>query len=301
MPVHPKLAQFKKQRRDAASRARQARARNLIRRGVRRNLKRAYSRSRLAKYNAEVKSKEMPLITVDWVAAAGSEANGPKNTITVIGGLQAFDPAGGTPHTAKTGFKRGLECDNIVGCWITEAYGSLFKYRISYNSLTLPTQPAVLHGLNVKVVHGIYKNTGAKMGAPLTNQVAFHAHLWTELKKELYDSQFSSDHLEFKKPNRRIRVLKKYTLRPKNTQFKEIELSTAEVAICSPPSEGRFKFPKAPLKQKLEDVTTVAADGNNAVASSSWIPFTLFQCDELDAHEGHLTLEYTSKCYWRDQ
>lgn len=299
--------------RRAAENAAARRARMGPARPTRRTVARARRQNRNLAYNTEIKSQTFPICKGDLVKLQPNNAdaqNGPKNSYLVLGGMHAFSPDGnidGVDYLGSTGFQRGTGCDQIIGCWVTEAYNSIFKYRLKFDKLAAVQNAAntyIWPSIHVRIIHGLYMNTGAKLDAPMTDVQAFYQSIRTALKQELFQSSVSSDHLEFRARNRRIKILKDVKIKPEQSQlgnFQSVENqgNMAPFQSPCPPYEGSFSFPKAPLKQKLEDVTNPGTANRSAVPAHSWVPFTLFMCDELNVNS-YIPIEWSSKFYIKD-
>lgn len=302
------------QRRQAARLARLGPARGPAR-PTRRTAARARRANRNLAYNTEIKSQTFPKCAgpnVKIAESAGSVLTGPKNSYLVLGGMHAHSPdgqIGGIDYLSKTGFQRGTGCDQIIGCWVTEAYNSVFKYRLKFDALVpsqTATNPPVYQwpSIHVRILHGVYMNTGSKMDASLNDVSTFYGDIRRDLKKELYESTVSSDHLEFRERNRRIKILKDFKIKPDMSQLGNFQSADADGNLVPwqspcPPYEGRFSFPKAPLKQKLEDVATPGDANRTSVPAHSWVPFTLFMCEELQG-TSVIPVEWSSKFYIKD-
>lgn len=229
----------------------------------------------------------------------------PKTRLRFWGGLYQFNPQGGTEYNNAVGFKQGTDCDQVQGCWITECYPSIFKYRVMFDGLQTPPGVTDAHhpAVNVRVVHGLYLNTLAKLEASTNGSAGtVLSQGLTAIKKELFNSAVSSDYLAFPERNRRIKILSDKVLKPGPLQY-NADSETGTFQACPAPVTGRFAFPHNKMKQKLAKVGTPGDAGRNLVPYHSWIPFTVFMCDELgddDDDYGSIKVDYSSKFYFRD-
>jgi len=266
---------------------------------------RALSTHQLEKYNVEVKSREFPISGAVITTNTASTSNGPKNSVVVPCGMYAYNANPTEAQLLATGLKQGNDCEEIQGCWITEAYPSVIRWRVSFNNLA--TVAGIYPSVSVRVIHGIYKNTLQKMDAPQITVPGAIDHALDEIKAELFASSISSDHLEFPERNRRLKILSDKRLYPMDNQL----VTNTETAYKNPPPplEGIFRFPHHALKQKLVKVTTPGNTTDGAPLPEmcpffSWIPFTVFMCDELqrdaDGNAQVLDVSYATKYYFRD-
>lgn len=248
---------------------------------------------------------EYPAQTHDIAIKPASAVNGPKNSWVVPCGLYSYNPSGNTGgvlYTKKTGLQQGTDCEEVQGCWITEAYPSVIRWRITFEQIVpIDNQwPSI----SVRVIHGVYKNTLEKLGASTHNAPTSINEGLVHLKEELFNSQVSSDHLEFPEKNRRIQILSDKRHYPGDLQLFSVD-NTAGAAYRNmpPPLEGIFRFPHHALKQKLMKMENPGPQELNMCPFFSWIPFTVFMCDELmsdQTAQQKLTLSYATKYYFRD-
>lgn len=257
--------------------------------------------AKVNKYNVEIKSIENPEQVLSLRHLVGSSTAGPSNSVVFSSGLFGARPDENEP---SPGLERGVGCDQLIGCWIQEAYPHSLKFELNYTAL-IANGAGVFPSLNVEVIHGMILNTGAKAGILGTSgSKDWQDSIDVLVKKELYDSGYDADHLSYVQRNRRVKVLKKYTVRPKQGQLANISIPSAgaNVASFAPNYEGQHKFPHSKMKTRLMECTPNA--GMSApvkwVPNSLWIPFTMITAPGLEAAQGSISVSYVSKAYLRD-
>lgn len=255
--------------------------------------------------NVEVKSLQHTAFEANLSFFAGSDTLGPANSQVNLIGMFGRGQSG-TPHA---GMQRGTGCDQLIGCWIKEAYPASVKWVAEYDRLT-PLPTGVFPSTNFEVVYGIVKNTPEKMGIAhgnATTEAAWHAAVLLNVKKELYESGYDADHLAYTQKNRRVKILKRHKIRPQKSQAFVHTTFTGDdrdpIRIFAPKSEGSFKFPISGMKTRL--VNTGDPDATPSTeywqAGSMWIPFVMFLAPGLSsADAGSIRITYVSKAYVTD-
>lgn len=257
--------------------------------------------SKVNKYNVEIKSITNPKKSLRLEFNAGSDADGPANSLCILSGLFGGDTS--NTQAPNPGMLRGTGCDQLIGCWIQEAYNHSLKFTLDYNTLQVDGA-GTFPSCNVEVIHGMVMNTGAKMGVdPSTmNSTAWLTAIESNVRKELHRTGFSADHLNYVEQNRRVKVLKRYTVRPKPSQAIIIEGTSVPTKTLAPPYHGQYKFPHNKMKTRLVESKLVHPDDPPPewVPNSLWIPFTLILAPEITSATGYIQVETISKCYLRD-
>lgn len=291
---------------------RQARARGVLRRGMRRRTFRKLRRSFVNKQNVEVKSIEHVPQTYTLTRNDGSATNGPSNSLVIISGLHGGDIQ--NFNIPNPGIQRGTGCDQLLGCYVKEAYPHSLKYELDFSQFFSDPDgtTGVITTPTVEVIHGQIKNTAAKMGIPTTPDIPGGAQgpsstqwlvdLYAVVKKELYDSQFDADHLTWQMKNRRVKILKRYTVKPRQSSLQASATAAAPILTVPPKYEGGYKFPITNRKTKLHECGTLSqAQGVGPfwVPAELWVPFTLIMCPNISQGKS-LTCRFASKCYITD-
>lgn len=307
-------------RRQALARSR---ATNVLRRAVRRRRIRTRGRRGVFvnKQNVEIKTIEHAPVTLSVIKLTGSDVNGPENSMLAISGLH-----GGFTNTPTSvdqqlpGIQRGTDCSSMIGCFLNEAYGHSFKFTVDFTPAYENISNGRITSPYLEVVHGMLLNTAEKMGvapnpgdAAATRVASFKVltDIHAAVKQELFRAGFSSDHLSFSVANRRVKVLKRYKIHPKQSALQvAMDNHTAtdtRVEVSPPLIERTYKFPANKRKQRLAQCGTlnqVASQPEMMYPCQSWIPFTLFMSPTIGSTTGGFTptihVKYSSKCWLRD-
>eukprot|EP01048_Picozoa_sp_COSAG05_P030653 COSAG05_NODE_10769_length_547_cov_1.243304_1_plen_131_part_10 len=111
----------------------------------------------------------------------------------------------------------------------------------------------------IEIIHGQIKNTAVKMGIATTpglqggDSTVWLTALYAAVKKELFESNFDSDHLSWEMSNRRVKVLKRYTVKPRQSSLQASATAAAPILTVPPNYEGGYKFPITNRKTKLHE------------------------------------------------
>lgn len=249
-------------------------------------------------YNAEIFQCRLAPQNIHAVANTASAQNGPKNTTVIL-------PAMWNQHSTWVDSEGGAMTP--AGSWVCPKYLKT-KLRISFDKI-IASDLKSNEGFNISVTVGRLCSTGEKFGANAANAAGFETSVLTELRKQLFESNLSSDHLAFEKKNRQIKIDGSWKVKPSRDQAVRMcfHNGTGNVSYsCPPPKEYTVQHKLYTAKTKV-DKTTPA----HPLPMNLWIPFILVQCDELhgawqDEHSanhpgtGYLDVDYSSRAYFTD-
>lgn len=187
----------------------------------------------------------------------------------------------------------------VHGSWICPKWLTS-KFRISFDKI-VPDHADSAKGFNLWMIQGVVKTTGYKSGADTSNYTNWTADILTVVGKELVDSDFDSDYLEYTRANRNIKVVKKQLIKPKRDQSirKAIMSATGGEAYTAPPPVCLSVNHELPnFKQRV--VEGAVGVSQTPQMNNSYIPFVAFMCDELTRNTGSITIEQSSRFYFTD-
>lgn len=185
---------------------------------------------------------------------------------------------------------------SITGQWLTPKWLTS-KFRVSFDKI-VPDHADSAKGFNLWMYTGVIKTTGDKSGANTASYSAWAADILEVVGKQLVDSDFDSDYLEFTKKNRNVKILKKELIRPKRNQSirQAVLPGTDGENYSAPPPMCMSVSHNIPLfKQRQAGPDTIRPIMNNC-----YIPFVAFMCNELTRDTGTITIEQSSRFYFTD-
>lgn len=236
-----------------------------------------YQRGRRARaalqYNVEMHQWSLEGYQTSMSHNGASAVLGPKNT-------KIFLPAGFHEDTLNQAAN---------GVWMCPKFLKS-KLTVSFDNLAVH---ADTHGLTARLYHGRVKITLAKVGAGATmnNQAAFAAECLTIIKRELFDSEYSSDFLDFKQKNRNIKIDGKWNIVPNQNQ-----IAHASGSWVAPMKHYNVQHVVPKIKTRVELGTL----DHKPLLMNLWIPFIAVSCDTLTANTGTLDIGHSSKLYYTD-
>jgi len=186
---------------------------------------------------------------------------------------------------------------SFTGNWLTPKWLTS-KFRISFDRI-IPDHADSAKGFNLWMYQGVIKTTGDKSGSDTSSYANWTADILEVVGKELVDSDFDSDYLEFTKKNRNVKILKKELIRPKRNQSirQAIMSGTDGENYTAPPPMCMSVNHNIPLfKQRVP----AASVNNKPIMNNCYIPFVAFMCNELTRNTGTLTIEQSSRFYFTD-
>lgn len=229
-------------------------------------------------YNVEVRQANLDsgVETINMRDNAAS-ATIPKNTTLVM-------PAGFNSDTGT------IQYD---GSWITPKWLTS-KFRVSFDNID-PEHADSVKGFNLYMIQGVIKNTGAKAGVATDTFTNWCSDIKDEVGRQLVNSDFSSDYLDFTRANRNVKIVKKTLLKPQRNSSirKYLDVSNGGYS-APPPMEFSVSHSIPNFKQRMTAVT-----GTDAL-NEMYIPFVAFMCDELTANTGTFRIEHNSRFYYTD-
>jgi hypothetical protein len=239
-------------------------------------------------YNVETKIIELPVQGYN-LQHNDASAIRPKNTIVCL-------PASWEDSTTQqTGFNQ------VDGYWATPCYINQ-KFRISFDRIT-PDHVDSKQGFTLKMHVGRLKVTPSKFGARTDTLATYAADCLAQVYKELAESDFSSDFLEYSKRNRNIEIFKTTHLVPnRNGMIRNSLLTgtTGENYSCPPPLERSINHRVAKLKTRVQPVTAGGESHIHSLFENLWVPFVAFSCEELSPNTGYVHVQQSSRLYFQD-
>lgn len=190
--------------------------------------------------------------------------------------------------------------NRVNGNWLTPKWLTS-KFRISFDKI-VPDHADSAKGFNLWMYTGLIKTTGDKSGADSSTYANWTADILEVVGKQLVDSDFDSDYLEFTKKNRNVRILKKQLIRPKRNQSirQAIVSGTGGENYTAPPPMCMSVSHNVPLfKQRIETPSGMLQE-EAPIMNNCYIPFVAFMCNELTRDTGTITIEQSSRFYWTD-
>lgn len=264
------------------------------------------------KSNVEVKTIEHAAQAEALGQFAGSAAAGPSNSLVIISGLHGGDTSNYTEP--NPGIQRGTGCNQLLGCYVKEAYPHSLKYEFDFSQFYSDPDgtTGVISTPTIEVIHGQIRATPAQMGVPTTPDVQGGAQgddstqwlkdVYAVVKKELFESEFEADHLSWPPTNRRVKILSRYHVKPEQSSLQASATAAAPILTVPPKYEGQYKFPITNHKTKLHECGTLRMPQGSApywVPAELWVPFTLIMCPNLQNGKS-LGVRWASKCYLTD-
>jgi len=264
-----------------------------------RNYKKKFApRKQVLKTSAEIFQCRLAPRSINAQAVVASAQNGPLNSTLILPSFfnqhSLYTDSEGTAYTGR-------------GCWVVPKWLTT-KLRISFDKI-VPESEKSKEGFNVRVVVGRLCSTGSKFGASNTNAASFETSVLTELKKQLYDADMSSDYLAFEKKTRNIKIDQEFKVIPSRDRSIRMAFhnGSGHVAYsCPPPQEYTIKHKIPTTKTKLDNHTAA-----HPLPMNQWVPFIMITCAELhapytDEHgahlpgTGYLACDYSSRGYFTD-
>lgn len=188
---------------------------------------------------------------------------------------------------------------SFTGNWLTPKWLTS-KFRLSFDNIVADHADSA-KGFNLWMYTGVVKSTGNKSGSDISTYANWTADILDVVGKELVDSDFDSDYLEFTKKNRNIRIIKKQLIRPKRNQSirKAIIASTdGENYTAPPPMCMSVNHALPNFKQRVAHPDSGLRF--QPMLNDMYIPFVAFMCNELTANTGTITIEQSSRFYFTD-
>lgn len=249
---------------------------------------------RRMRYNQEIKSVEHTTSSFHKLEyMAGSDTKGPNSSLVLLPGL--FEKTTLAP-TAKY-LVQGTDEDEVVGRWISPAYAYSQKFVLNYQTLTAAASK--MPSPNVTCIYGYIKATGEKISADLTTMGSWTTDIRNQVLEQLFSSGFDSHHCAYRELNRNVKVIKKFVIKPKNSQHKvgwSGQTAVGSDQTFAPNTNLTIKYNLPKWKTRLEKT-----GDDYLVPHQLWIPFTLFFVDSLSTtDEGYIGIETSSKFWFKD-
>lgn len=236
-------------------------------------------------YNVETKIIELPPQATNLTNNDASAIR-PKNTLVLL-------PASWDANTTEQ-----TTVNAVDGLWATPCYINQ-KLRFSFDKLVADHADS-REGFTFKMHVGRLKITPSKFAARTDTVAHYAADCLAQVYKELAESDFDSDFLEYSKRSRNIEIFKTTNIVPnRNGSFRKAILPAAgqgqgETFTSPPPVERAINHRVAKLKTRV-DTTTGQSLFNNL-----WVPFVAVSCNQLTANTGYIHVEQSSRLYFQD-
>jgi len=185
-------------------------------------------------------------------------------------GDPAVRPSGGTiviPPAWSDGLVQGVDCNEIVGCSVTDRYISM-KIRVNFNTAT----GGIVLGTETRYIQGWCKHTCADHDfaiADLTYQI-FRDKVGTML----VNNKLGTDWLQYGQRWRNIEVIQSGVVRPIN-KMKHAQPADVGIDIMVNPDWTK-EFKWSPKKKMLLHKQKDFAVTKGLARFRSWIPFICF-------------------------
>ena len=186
------------------------------------------------------------------------------------------------------------------GNWLTPKYLTS-KFRLSFDRI-IPDHADSAKGFSLYMIQGVIKSTGDKSGADTSSYANWCADILTLVGSQLVDSDFDSDYLEFTKKNRNVKIIKRQLIKPKRDQSIRKAIMSAtdgESYTAPPPICFSVKHELPNFKQRVSDPNPVSAQIEPQL-NNMYVPFVVFQCNELSRNTGTITVEQSSRFWYTD-
>lgn len=230
-------------------------------------------------------------------ASAGSQASGPKNSLLL-------QPA--MFHSASTIVDSNGHQFSILGTFIKPVYGWTTKVRISFSNIANHADNKA--GLLLRLHHGVVKVAMNKTAFAFSNHAAFASAAVGEANRQLFDSNVTSDFLEYVKQNRDVQVNGSWIVKPNRNNMIRVDSLVHTNTVPSttdtissyntpPPKTYTINHPVPKMKTRIQK------DGTSPhfpMPTYLWQPFVLLTCDQLTANSGHFDVEHSSRLYFTD-
>lgn len=243
-------------------------------------------------YSAEVFQLRLGEINQSLAVLSGSSSNGPKNSVILL-------PAGihhGTTCTTSEGITHNLHSN-----WLKPVYQFSSKCRLDFSGLA--DHADTYKGLKFRVMYGVMKIAPDKYNATVSSLSGFEAAVLAELKKELYESEISSDYLEYTRKNRNIRIDGKFDVKPNlmaSPSLNHVGV-TATTPTYAPVRCFTIRHPVPKMKCRVSTLTHgVSPQITQPLLNHLWTPWVLIMGDQLTANTGHVNVSHTSRMYFTD-
>ena len=233
----------------------------------------------------EVKSIQSAIVTNQLVANAGSEANGPANSLIML------------PVHMISQIGAGVANNEAIGQWIVPRYCQL-KYTIVADKIN----PINVPFTNVFETIGYLKMTPEKFNADRTSTVNWGNAVMAEVKKELYSNGFDADYCTWVQSNRNVHCMVKkrklhFSQASKAVSANSLTGSGTGVSDIAPPICRTVDFSKMLGKNKTR-LETIGST-TDQVCGNLWVPFIMLTCHQLITGES-MSVRNASKFYYSD-
>lgn len=231
-------------------------------------------------------------------ANTGSTLNGPKNSVILP--CSAF-----SQHT--TCVDSNGTAYTVLGNYIKFVYDWSTKIRCSFQNITNHADNKM--GLLLRCHHGVVKIPVSKRvaGTGFASQLKFEEEVLKILKEQLFESNVTSDFLEYTVKNRNIIVNSSFDVRPYRNNMIRVDslvhtntvpstTDTISSATFPPPRCYKVKHPTPKQKTRLG----FSSDHSFPLPENLWIPWVMFTSDQLTSNSGYFDIDYSSRAYFTD-
>lgn len=235
--------------------------------------------------------------TTTLSANAGGQSQGPKNSLllqpALFHGSSTIVDSEGSPYS-------------VQGAFIKPVYGWNTKIRISFSNIASHADNKA--GLLLRLHHGVVKVAMNKTAFSFSNHAAFASAASSECLRQLYDSNITSDFLEYSQKNRDVKINGSFIVKPNRNQMIRVdELVTTNTVPSTtdtvksynspPPKCYTINHPVPKMKTRIQKDST---SPHFPMPLHLWMPFVLLTCDQLTGNSGHFDVEHSSRMYFTD-
>lgn len=228
---------------------------------------------------------------------AASQAGGPKNSLL----LQPAGFHGSTTITDGDGNPY-----SILGNFIKPVYGWITKVRVSFQNIASHADNKM--GLVLRLHHGVVKVAMNKTAFSFSGHSAFASAASGEVLRQLYDSNITSDFLDYTKKNRDVKINGSFIVKPNRSNMIRTDYLAVTNTVPSttdtiksynapPPKEYVIHHPVPKMKTRIQKDGTAP---HFPMPLHLWMPFTILTCDQLTGNSGHFDVEHSSRLYFTD-
>lgn len=235
-------------------------------------------------YNNEIYQYSLAPQTSDFGAVAPVADTQSKNLKVYLGALY-------NRNTTDLSNQVGLR-----GVYLTPRFYT-DKYRISFSDI-VPDHADSAAGFLLRMHVVQVKITPSKASVRTDSLANWSADIEALVNKELALSNIQSDHLEFARQNRNVKIIKTQLLKPSRNNTIRMNLqpgTTGENYSCPAPICLTVKHQIPQFKQRMSH--TVSA---NPMLTDMFINAVCFECNNLTLNTGTFKIEHSSKFYFCD-
>lgn len=239
-------------------------------------------------YNNEIFQYNLPPQSADFGAVAAVENVQSKNLKVFLGALY-------NRNTTATNIGSGNY--GIRGQFLTPRFYT-DKYRVSFADI-VPDHADSAAGFLLRMHVVQVKITPSKASVRTDSINNWAADIEALVNKELALSNIQSDHLEFARQNRNVKIIKTQLLKPSRNNTIRMSLqtgTTGENYSCPAPICLTVKHQIPQFKQRVG----LESGEARPMLTDMYINAVCFECNNLTLDTGTFKIEHSSKFYYCD-